>query len=109
MGCYGDGGAIFTNNSILSEKIISLINHGQKSKYNYVYTGINGRLDTIQAAILNIKLKYLDQEINLRNSVADRYNSILSQVDVKSPFISNKCNSVYAQYSILSNKNYIWD
>ncbi len=104
LGCYGDGGAIFTNNSILSEKIISLRNHGQKSKYNYVYTGINGRLDTIQAAILNIKLKYLDQEINLRNSVADRYNSILSQVDVKSPFISNKCNSVYAQYSILSNK-----
>ena len=90
LGCYGDGGAIFTNNSILSEKIISLRNHGQKSKYNYVYTGINGRLDTIQAAILNIKLKYLDQEINLRNSVADRYNSILSQVDVKSPFISNK-------------------
>ena len=78
LGCFGDGGAIFTNNQDLAEKMISLRNHGQISKYNYAYTGINGRMDTIQAAILNIKLKYFDKEIVLRNKVAKIYNNILS-------------------------------
>ena len=104
LGCFGDGGALFTNNQELSEKIVSLRNHGQISKYNYAYTGINGRMDTIQAAILNIKLKYFDQEIVLRNKVAKIYNNILFDLELKTPFIENNCISVFAQYSILTNK-----
>jgi len=104
LGCFGDGGAIFTNNKELAEKMVSLRNHGQISKYNYAYTGINGRMDTIQAAILNIKLKYFDKEIILRNKVAKIYNKILSDLELKTPFIEDHCISVFAQYSILTNK-----
>jgi len=103
LGCFGDGGAIFTNNQDLAEKMISLRNHGQISKYNYAYTGINGRMDTIQAAILNIKLKYFDKEIVLRNKVAKIYNNILSDLELKTPFVEDHCISVFAQYSILNN------
>tara|TARA_B100000287_G_scaffold435034_1_gene501530 strand:- start:2129 stop:3229 length:1101 start_codon:yes stop_codon:yes gene_type:complete len=104
LGCFGDGGAIFTNNQDLAEKMVSLRNHGQISKYNYAYTGINGRMDTIQAAILNIKLKYFDKEIVLRNKVAKIYNNILCDLELKTPFIEDYCISVFAQYSILTNK-----
>ncbi|MFC2118566.1 DegT/DnrJ/EryC1/StrS family aminotransferase [Bacteroidota bacterium] len=75
LGCYGDGGAIFTNNDILAEKINLIANHGSKIKYKHSIIGVNSRLDSIQAAILNIKLKYIDEYIGARQKAADYYDS----------------------------------
>jgi UDP-2-acetamido-2-deoxy-ribo-hexuluronate aminotransferase len=74
LGCYGDGGAIFTKNAGLAEKIQMIANHGQKKKYYHDSIGVNSRLDTLQAAILSVKLKYLDDYTKARNEVADRYD-----------------------------------
>ena len=102
LGCYGDGGACFTNDEELAEnmRIISL--HGQTERYFHEKIGINGRLDTIQAAILLEKLEIFNKEILLRNQVADRYTERLNNIGIKTtPFISKENLSVYAQYSIL--------
>ncbi len=102
LGCYGDGGAIFTNDDKLAKKIRTLLNHGQEERYKHKYIGINGRLDAIQAAILNIKLKYFENEIKKREEVANRYNRLLEDVkNIKTPFVHDDRTSVYAQYSIL--------
>lgn len=74
LGCYGDGGAIFTNDYELSVKLSMIANHGQRKKYIHESVGINSRLDTLQAAILSIKLKYLDHYNLSRNIVADKYD-----------------------------------
>lgn len=104
LGCYGDGGAIFTNNDGLAEKIRSIRVHGQgEDKYNNVRTGINGRLDTIQAAILIEKLKIFPEEIALRQQVADRYRQLLAKSsDIQTPIVPDGLISVWAQYSILT-------
>ena len=107
LGCYGDGGACFTNNSKISKKIRSLSLHGKdKNKFYYKYAGINSRLDTIQAAILLAKIKVFNKEIKLRNKVANYYNYLLKELtqDVQLPFIKNNYHSVYAQYTIQTNK-----
>jgi dTDP-4-amino-4,6-dideoxygalactose transaminase len=78
LGAYGDGGAIFTNNDELSEKLRYIVNHGMKTRYYHDYIGVNSRLDTIQAAILNVKLKYLDDYNKARQIAAEQYDSILS-------------------------------
>jgi dTDP-4-amino-4,6-dideoxygalactose transaminase len=77
LGCYGDGGAIFTNDDELAEKARMICNHGQKKKYYHSVVGVNSRLDSIQAAILNIKLKHLDTYASHRNYVADYYDRVL--------------------------------
>jgi UDP-2-acetamido-2-deoxy-ribo-hexuluronate aminotransferase len=77
LGCYGDGGAIFTNDASIAEKISMVANHGQKVKYHHDLIGVNSRLDTIQAAILQVKLKYLDQYTKKRNEVAAFYDKHL--------------------------------
>ena len=103
LGCYGDGGAIFTNDDELATKIKSIRVHGQDKRYHHALLGLNGRLDTIQAAILIIKFKIFNNEILLRNKVAAFYTRKLNatNLDVDTPFISKDNTSVYAQYAIL--------
>lgn len=99
LGCYGDGGAVFTNDDKLAEEMRVLLNHGQVKRYHHSVVGFNGRLDTIQAAILDVKLKYFNNEIALRNSVADKYTERLKGI-VKTPVILEENRSVWAQYTI---------
>ncbi|MCF6340728.1 MAG: DegT/DnrJ/EryC1/StrS family aminotransferase [Sulfurimonas sp.] len=100
LGAYGDGGAIFTDDDELATKIRMLLNHGQNERYKHKYIGINGRLDAIQAAILNVKLKYFDKEVELRSQIGSRYSDLLEDANVITPKISESNTSVYAQYSI---------
>lgn len=98
LGCYGDGGAIFTNDDDLAKKIRIILNHGQSSKYFHSHIGINGRIDTIQAGILNVKLKYFQDEIEERQIIAQKYNQNLENVII--PFVDNHSTSAWAQYCI---------
>ena len=101
LGCFGDGGAVFTDNYELAEKIKSLRLHGQSKRYYHKYIGIGGRLDTIQATVLRIKLKYFNENIKLRNKVVELYNTLSSRAsDIVLPFIEDYNTSTYAQYSI---------
>ena len=100
LGCYGDGGAIFTNDDDLAAKIKSLRVHGQGSdKYDNVRIGMNGRLDTIQAAILIEKLKIFETELDARQMIADRYTQGLKDV-VQTPSLMDKTTSAWAQYTV---------
>jgi len=102
LGCYGDGGAVFTNDTELYNKLVSLRVHGQAqsgNKYDNVRIGLNARMDTIQAAILLEKLKFYDEEIALRNEAAQTYTKLLSD-KVTTPFIPANQGSIWAQYSI---------
>jgi UDP-2-acetamido-2-deoxy-ribo-hexuluronate aminotransferase len=101
LGCFGDGGAIFTNNDLLAEKLSSIANHGSKIKYYNDEVGVNSRLDTIQAAILNVKLKYLKLFIHNRQKAANLYNELLSGVEqVVTPHIPQYTDHVFHQYTI---------
>ena len=108
LGCYGDGGMCFTDDDELANTIQSLRIHGKGGhKYDNVRIGVNGRLDTLQAAILKAKFEVFPEEVMLRQNVAERYNDLLSpfpQVDVtiRKPLIQNNFLSVWAQYSLLS-------
>ena len=100
LGCYGDGGAIFTNSEDLYEKISSIRLHGRgKEKYQHVRLGMNSRLDTIQAAILIQKLKIFPDEIIKRNKVANKYIELINK-EIICPEITNGKNSVWAQFTI---------
>jgi len=104
LGCYGDGGAIFTDNDDLAGVLRSIRVHGQGThKYDNVRIGLNGRLDTLQAAIILAKLEVFDQEVQARQEVARRYREALSPV-VGVPYVSPDCTSVWAQYSVLSDQ-----
>lgn len=101
LGCYGDGGAIFTRDSIIANKIRMIANHGQEKKYIHKYIGVNSRLDTIQAAILNIKLKYLNEYSSSRNSAANKYDELLSDaVELIKPVRSINSTHVFHQYTL---------
>lgn len=99
LGCFGDGGAVFTNDDDLAEKINSLRLHGQTKRYYHKYIGMGGRLDTLQAAILNEKLKYYCNDIIRRQYVAETYSKNLKSSIIK-PKIKPENTSVWAQYSI---------
>ncbi|MDF1758798.1 MAG: DegT/DnrJ/EryC1/StrS family aminotransferase [Legionellaceae bacterium] len=99
LGCYGDGGACFTNDDDLAVKIRELMVHGQSSRYNHTRLGINGRFDTIQAAFLLEKMEIFEEEIELRQKVAKRYSQLLPK-NIKTPHIKDSNTSVYAQYTI---------
>jgi dTDP-4-amino-4,6-dideoxygalactose transaminase len=100
LGCYGDGGAIFTDDDGLAETMRSLRVHGQGSdKYDNVRIGINGRLDTIQAAVLIEKLKIFPEEIERRDQIAKRYNNHLGE-NVIVPIVPDGLSSVWAQYTL---------
>lgn len=101
LGCYGDGGAIFTNDDELAKVMRQIARHGQDRRYHHVRVGVNSRLDTLQAAILLPKLVILDEEISLRKLVAANYGRLLNQVGVNTtPYIEPHNTSVYAQYTI---------
>lgn len=99
LGGYGDSGACFTNDDELAHRLRLVINHGQKSRYNHIAIGMNGRMDTIQAAILLEKLKIFDTEIQLREQMADLYRKTLPDF-LKPPVIAPHNKSVYAQYTV---------
>lgn len=103
LGCYGDGGAIFTDDDVLADLLCSIRIHGKGTdKYNNVRIGINGRMDTIQAAILLPKLDIFPDELDSRNRVAKKYTDLLQSVPgVKTPVIPDGYVSAWAQYSIL--------
>src|ERR1700693_1554669 len=100
LGCFGDGGAIFTDDAALAETLRSIRVHGQGSdKYDNVRLGLTGRLDTIQAAVLLEKLKIFEEEIAARNRAAERYERGLGNV-VTVPRLASGMTSVWAQYTI---------
>ena len=99
LGCYGDGGAVFTNNEEYAKKIKLLRVHGQNKKYHHKYIGIGGRLDTLQAAILLAKLPNFKQELKDRQKVADKYTKELSKT-FQTPIIKKNRTSAWAQYTL---------
>jgi len=102
LGCYGDGGAIFTNDQEIGEILISIRNHGQgTSKYNNIRIGLNGRLDTIQAAILLEKMKIYPEELGQRIAIANKYSQNLNQY-FKCQHVPDGYESAWAQFSILA-------
>ena len=111
LGCYGDGGAIFTNDEELAKVIRQVARHGQDRRYHHIRVGVNSRLDTLQAAILLPKLAILDDEIALRQQVAANYNQLLNEKGIETtPFIEEHNTSVYAQYTIrVKNREQVID
>jgi UDP-2-acetamido-2-deoxy-ribo-hexuluronate aminotransferase len=102
LGCYGDGGAIFTNNDELAEKLKMIANHGQSKKYYHDLVGCNSRLDALQAAILNIKLPLLDSYIDARIKAADFYDKAFAGIEkITTPYRANYCKHVFHQYTII--------
>jgi UDP-2-acetamido-2-deoxy-ribo-hexuluronate aminotransferase len=101
LGCFGDGGALITNDDQLGEKIRCIANHGAKVKYYHDEIGVNSRLDTLQAAILNVKLRYLDNYARARRKAADYYSGQLAGVDrIVAPTIPDYTDHVFHQYTI---------
>jgi dTDP-4-amino-4,6-dideoxygalactose transaminase len=101
LGCYGDGGALYTDNEDLAKKMRSIANHGMKVRYHYNDIGINSRLDTLQAAILRVKLKYLDQYNEARRHAADFYNEAFAGcMAILVPVRSSYSTHIFHQYTI---------
>jgi UDP-2-acetamido-2-deoxy-ribo-hexuluronate aminotransferase len=104
LGGYGDGGAIFTNDDALADKMKMIANHGQRKRYYYEIVGCNSRLDTLQAAVLNIKLKHLDEYIKARQAVADFYDHAFAHhPKITTPFRAPYCTHVFHQYTLVLN------
>ena len=100
LGCFGDGGAVFTNDDALAEKMKSLRVHGQSKRYHHQYIGMGGRMDTIQCAIVDVKLKYYKKDLALRQDVARKYTEALKGKDLILPFVDERATSAFAQYSV---------
>ncbi|MEE1867157.1 DegT/DnrJ/EryC1/StrS family aminotransferase [Pseudomonas auratipiscis] len=100
LGCYGDGGAIFTNDEDLAKVIRQVARHGQDRRYHHVRVGVNSRIDTLQAAILLPKLDIFEEEIALRQQVAGYYSSQLEAVGISSPFVAPESLSAWAQFTV---------
>ena len=110
LGCYGDGGACFTQDAALAKALRQIRNHGQEQRYQHERLGINGRLDTLQAAVLLTKLEIFEQECRQRQLIGERYSTLLSLLGAKMtneaehgvlvPFIAPEHQSVYAQYTL---------
>ena len=102
LGCYGDGGAILTNSDNLAYKMRGIVNHGMYERYYHDEIGVNSRLDSIQAAILNVKLKYLDKYNKKRQEAAQLYNLAFKNIEqIEVPFIESDSDShVYHQYTL---------
>lgn len=102
LGCYGDGGAIITNDGELAEKLRMIANHGQKTRYYHDMVGCNSRLDALQAAILNIKLPLLDGYIQARRKAAKYYDRAFeNQAGITTPHRAPYCNHVFHQYTLI--------
>jgi UDP-2-acetamido-2-deoxy-ribo-hexuluronate aminotransferase len=101
LGCYGDGGAIFTNDDVLADKLKMIANHGQKVRYYHEMVGCNSRLDTVQAAVLKIKLKKLDEYIGARRKAADFYDqAFANHPHITTPYRAANCKHVFHQYTL---------
>jgi len=101
LGCYGDGGAIMTNDDELAAKIRMIANHGQEKKYYHKVLGCNSRLDTLQAEVLKVKLKHLDEYAAARNKMADYYDQNLAEIsEIEVPKRSASSNHVFHQYTL---------
>ena len=101
LGCYGDGGAIFTNDDELAKVIRQIARHGQDRRYHHIRVGMNSRLDTLQAAILLPKLEILDEEMQARQKVAEVYNQLFNQAGIQTtPYLEPHNTSAWAQYTI---------
>lgn len=101
LGCYGDGGAMFTNDDALAEKLRMIANHGQKVRYYHEMVGCNSRLDSIQAAILRVKLPHLDAYCDARRSVADYYdNAFKNHANIVTPYRAPYAKHVFHQYTL---------
>ncbi|MCU0333800.1 MAG: DegT/DnrJ/EryC1/StrS family aminotransferase [Chitinophagaceae bacterium] len=107
LGCYGDGGAMFTNDAVLADRLRMIANHGQKVRYYHDMVGCNSRLDTVQAAILNIKLPLLDGYNAARRQAAQRYNELFAHhPKITTPFEAAYSHHVFHQYTLkLENAN----
>lgn len=104
LGCYGDGGAIFTNNDELATRIRAIANHGMVVRYYHDFVGVNSRLDSIQAAVLDVKLKYLDEYIRARQKVANAYNTAFSKCgSLIVPGKNPQSTHAYHQYTLKLN------
>ena len=104
LGCYGDGGAIFTNDEALATIMRQIARHGQDRRYHHIRVGVNSRLDTLQAAILLPKLEILDEEMQARQRVAETYNQLFTEAGITTiPFIEAHNQSAWAQYTIQVN------
>lgn len=105
LGCFGDGGALITRDASLAEHVKMIANHGQKRKYHHEVIGVNSRLDTIQAAILNVKGKYLGEYLRKRNAVADYYDNALKNAgDVIVPARAPKTDHTFHQYTLRATR-----
>lgn len=100
LGCYGDGGAIFTNDDELAKVLRQIARHGQDRRYHHVRVGVNSRLDTLQASILIPKLEIFPCELQLREQVALTYGSLLEKSNISKPFIEMHNLSAWAQYTV---------
>ena len=100
LGCYGDGGAVFTDDDNLAAVIRQIARHGQDRRYHHIRVGVNSRLDTLQAAILLPKLAILEEEIGLRGRVAAVYAQELDKAGIAAPFVESHNISAYAQYTV---------
>jgi dTDP-4-amino-4,6-dideoxygalactose transaminase len=102
LGCYGDGGAIFTNDDELAHKIRGIVNHGMYVRYHHDVVGVNSRLDSIQAAILNVKLPHLDTYNKARQAAARKYNvAFANEKNIITPVICEDCDChVFHQYTL---------
>ena len=110
LGCFGDGGALFTNDDGLAEELKMIANHGQRIKYYHDVVGVNSRLDTIQAAILGVKLKHLNSYCEARQKAAAFYDDALKDVKhVTTPYRSPYSTHVFHQYTIKVNEQYSRD
>jgi len=109
LGCYGDGGAIFTNDEELSKVIRQIARHGQDRRYHHVRVGVNSRLDTLQAAILLPKLEIFAEEVELRNQVASNYTRLLNDAGIHTtPHVEAHNTSAWAQYTIrVQNREHV--
>ena len=103
LGCYGDGGAIFTSNPEYAEKARLLANHGSSERYRHIEIGVNGRLDALQAAVLRVKLRHLDEELERRQQNAKVYDRFFEDVPGLTPqAIATGNTSTYAQYTLIA-------
>ena len=101
LGCYGDGGACFTNDDLLAKRMREISIHGQNQRYTHNQVGINGRLDTLQATILLAKLKFFEKEVTSRERIGSKYTNLLQEKGfLQTPFVAEENSSVYAQYTI---------
>jgi dTDP-4-amino-4,6-dideoxygalactose transaminase len=104
LGCYGDGGAIFTNDDKLAEQLRVVVNHGMAKRYYHDYVGVNSRLDSIQAAILDVKLKHLDEYARARQEAAAFYNNAFGgHPKLEIPYEFERSTHVYHQYTLITH------